>query len=388
MRFEFIPLLAQSSSTNADEIIARMAVLFCVIGIIWVGSVILLGYRTVENRRRKAQGLDPLPPFWIQGYNLIQGLMAPEGAASASQPKSKRVDLPPPTDFGDMPVPDLAMLTGDFPALDLDDDVYSEPEARTIPADPPEYDLTDDELDEEFALDLDEAPVEPDDLPADDPDLELPEDDFMPAATAAQTAYDSPPDAIELLRVWRDISDGTLVLEINGQRFSSLDEVRGADLERRFINVLKELVALTKTSPQTTTPPAAPPPRAQPTAPPPQPKPTASRPAPTMDDEMPSMAPGNMLRQMTGIAMGRKPEAPDEPAPPPLSIPEQIDAILQQRLRTLPQFQGRGIEVQPSLGGLVIIKADGKFYEGVGEVEDDEIRELLQDVVREWEESQ
>ena len=44
--------------------------------------------------------------------------------------------------------------------------------------------------------------------------------------------------------------------------------------------------------------------------------------------------------------------------------------------------------MQPSLGGLVIIKVDGKFYEGVGEVADDDVRALLQDVVREWEESQ
>ena len=101
------------------------------------------------------------------------------------------------------------------------------------------------------------------------------------------------------------------------------------------------------------------------------------------------MAPGDMLRQMTGIAMGRKPRTPDEPArPEPLSIPEQIDAILQERLKSLPQFRGRGIEVIPSLGGLVIIKADGQFYEGINGVEDEEIRALLQDVVREWEDSQ
>ena len=89
------------------------------------------------------------------------------------------------------------------------------------------------------------------------------------------------------------------------------------------------------------------------------------------------------------VALGRRPAETVEEAPPPTrSIPEQIEELLQARLESLPDFQGRAIHVIPSVTGGVRIEVDGVFYEGVSEVEDDTVRALLQDVVREWEENQ
>jgi hypothetical protein len=68
-----------------------------------------------------------------------------------------------------------------------------------------------------------------------------------------------------------------------------------------------------------------------------------------------------------------------------LSIPDQIEALLQKRLVDHPEFAEREIHVRPSPHGGVRIEVDGEFFDGVGEVADDQVRALIQDVVREWE---
>ncbi len=442
--------LAQATDTNADEVFTRILVAFCSIGILWLALMGAMIYRGIENRRRNAQGLDPLPPFfpWLyqQVLRVVNPSALPESAKQLKTAAPKQATRAPTWD-PDMPEPDLDMLMGEFGAPEFDAlDFTSVPEpARAIPAHPaaPPPDADRDQA-EEFSFDLDvPAPVlraasesVPESVPVSEFDSEYdidesdvdesdidesyiaseaeadieagPESEFEStpeeSAMSPSPASSAPSDAIELLRVWRDISDGSLILEINGQQFSSLSELRSADLERRFMNVLKDLVALAKSSSGAAPQPAQPRPQPvqaqpRPQSQPAQPRPV-SKPAETSaedeppvrklsTDEMPSMSPSAMFRQMGQIAMGRKPEIPEpDETPEPLSIPEQIDALLQTRLRSMPEYRGREIVVQPSLGGLVIIKVDGKFYEGVGEVEDDDVRALLQDVVREWENSQ
>ena len=93
-----------------------------------------------------------------------------------------------------------------------------------------------------------------------------------------------------------------------------------------------------------------------------------------------------MFKQMGRVAMGYKPE-PVEQAPL-LSIPDQIEQVLQKHLADLPQYADRSIHVRPSPFGGVRIEVDGQFYEGVGDVADVQVRALIQDAVREWEKHQ
>jgi hypothetical protein len=93
-----------------------------------------------------------------------------------------------------------------------------------------------------------------------------------------------------------------------------------------------------------------------------------------------------MFRQMTRVAMGQNPTTPEASAP--LTIADQIEDLLQARLADLPSFQGRTIHVRPSIEGGVRIEIDDKFYDGIGDVDDPAVRELLGDVVREWESQQ
>jgi len=68
----------------------------------------------------------------------------------------------------------------------------------------------------------------------------------------------------------------------------------------------------------------------------------------------------------------------------PKSIVEQIDDILQKRLLNSP-YSNRLIRLVDAPGGGVEVLVDAKKYEGVGEVPDLEVRNFIQDCVKEWE---
>ncbi|MBI5960587.1 MAG: hypothetical protein HY866_17745, partial [Chloroflexi bacterium] len=201
-----------------------------------------------------------------------------------------------------------------------------------------------------------------------------------------------PPDSVELLRVWRDLSDGSLIVEIGGRQFRSLNDLRSADLERRFLNVLRDLTTLsTSSAAAASAAPARPRPAAPTAVPPAAPSPESKTPKDKMPDQDAengpvSLSPGSMFRQMRRVAMGQGP-APVE-RKPEQTIAEQIENILQARLVDLPEFRKRSIHVSPALSGGVRIEVDGQFYDGVGDVEDQAVRDLLIEVVRVWEQSQ
>jgi hypothetical protein len=180
-----------------------------------------------------------------------------------------------------------------------------------------------------------------------------------------------PPDSAELLRVWRDLADGTLLVEMKDRRFATLAEMQDTALQRRFVSVVRELDALARSTPDEPKLASPPPARAK------EPEPAA----PPV-----SMSPGALLRGMARAARGQAPE-PVEEKPIP-TIADQIEELLQARLADLPGYHQRAEHVSPSSQGGVRIEVDGKFYEGVGEVEDAEVRALLADVVREWESKQ
>ena len=50
-----------------------------------------------------------------------------------------------------------------------------------------------------------------------------------------------PAGAVEVMRVWRDLGDGSLLIELDGQRFRAPREIPSAELARRFVNVVREL---------------------------------------------------------------------------------------------------------------------------------------------------
>lgn len=309
------PLLALSDSSGTGDFLRQVSgliALTCVAGILWLGLMALVLQRAAERKRRAAQGLEPLPSLPVALYRRLVGTgNAPVAAVSAAP--SPRVAVP---------LPDLEMLTGDL---------------ATQP-----------------------APT-----PSREPDTPSPAPNAAPSAS--ETAPEPPAhDAVELLRVYRDLADGSLIVVIGGQPFRSFAELRDADLDRRLQAVLRDLEALTGL------------------ARPPAPAVSAAQEYPAED--LPARPP-SMFRQMTRVAMGQRPE-PLVPPTPERSIAEEIEDLLQERLRDRPEFAGRDIHVRPALSGGVTIEVDGQFFEGVGEVTDEAVRALLTEVVRTWEQGQ
>ncbi len=318
MLWRFFP--AQAESSNVADFfgqISGLVGLTCVAGVIWIALTAFVFQRAAERRRRAAQGLEPLPSLYTSLWQAVRGQRATDRAVTA-RPE------PPPLPRPAAPAPDFALLTGDLPAAPL-------PRAWTDPA--PE-------------------PDEPSAAPAE----ALPEEATGPSGGAPA----GPADAIELLRVWRDLSTGALIMEVDGRRFRSVDELRSAGLERRFNGVVRDLSALTHSSSSQ----AASPPAEQPAAP----------------------RAASSLRQIGRAALGQAPVEP--PATGARSIADQIEDLLQERLASLPAFRGRSIHVRPSIQGGVQIVVDDRQYEGIGEVDDPDVRALLEGIVREWEGAQ
>ncbi|GAB4414583.1 MAG: hypothetical protein Kow00106_09730 [Anaerolineae bacterium] len=321
--FFLYPLLALSDSSGTGDFLRQVSGLIaitCVAGILWLGLMALVLQRAAERRRRAAQGLEPLPSLPVAIYRRLVGSSGAPAAKVSAAPSPPRAAVP---------LPDLAMLTGDLGA-------------QPVPPPPPAQ------------------PAVP----------SRPTDSEQPVAAPQPASEPAPPpparDTVELLRVYRDLADGGLILVIGDQQFRSLDELRNADLERRFQLILRDLEALAQIETS-----AASPVSAAPEAP---------------AEDVPTQPP-SFLRQMRRVAMGQTPE-PLVPPTPQRSIAEEIEDLLQERLRGLPEFAGREIHVRPALSGGVTIEVDGALFEGVGEVTDEAVRALLTEVVRAWEKGQ
>ena len=85
-----------------------------------------------------------------------------------------------------------------------------------------------------------------------------------------------------------------------------------------------------------------------------------------------------------------KPAAPppiasdEEPAPAPLSIVAQIDSVLQARLARTPLAE-KGIRLQESLDGGVIVWVGIDKYGGIDDVPDEQVKAALRAAIAEWE---
>jgi hypothetical protein len=66
------------------------------------------------------------------------------------------------------------------------------------------------------------------------------------------------------------------------------------------------------------------------------------------------------------------------------SIAKQINDILQARLAGT-QFEARGITVNDAPDRGVMVTLDGEKYQGVKDVPDEEVRNLIRSAVVEWE---
>jgi hypothetical protein len=169
--------------------------------------------------------------------------------------------------------------------------------------------------------------------------------------------------AVEVLRVLRDLADGSLIIEIGGQRYRRLSEIADPQIKRRLVGNTEDLTNFVRLAGGMVTPPPAP-----------QPPPAAAPPP------APEVAEARPQAKARGMDKGEEEEQPG-----PKSIAEEIEELLQARLAAAPELARRRIHIHEAVGGGVTIEVDGKHYGGIDEVTDDEVQEFIQAVIQEWE---
>jgi hypothetical protein len=292
-------------------------------GVLYIAAMFIVFRRAAERRRRRreaqAGGMMPMGGMVPAGAGAVGGF-APIAMMSAPSPKPKTPPITP-LPAANVPEPDLDMLTTSL--LDEAERLG----ASTIPA---------------------AAPA-------------------MNGVGAAPLSV--PVNAVEVMRLWRDVDDGGLVVQMGDQRFRSLADIQNPDLVRRLSAIVRDLTTMVSGAAATPITPLAPlPPRQVPTY----------TPTPSSTDES----------AKAGGLFGRRPSRsalPKQEDTQPAGIFAAVEEYLQQKLSMTPQFATRSIHIRPSLDHGIKIEVDGTHYDSIDEVADPAVRDFLFTLMREWE---
>ena len=214
-------------------------------------------------------------------------------------------------------------------------------------------------------------------------------------------------EAVEVMTIMRDVVNGGLLIQMGDKTYRDLasDET----FKTGFLKVMRELGPVVKNAPASS---AAIPSPAEPpvdetdsqgiSSPPsvrehmnnPEQAAPPSRPytpPQTSGGSVPSTLPRYSLEnqplptpQKKGL-FGRG--KLDLPPVPELNIAGAIETYLQHKLLITQTFPGRSIHVHPAPDGGVAIEVDRQFYESVGDVREQDVREFLQQTIQEWQQS-
>ena len=202
---------------------------------------------------------------------------------------------------------------------------------------------------------------------AEDKKLTQPVEPLPPASPPA------PSDDIPMLNVSM-APNGELRLKLDGQPTDT--STLNAEHRKRLVAILTQI------RPWLEAPKPASPPKAvqSPQGAPPQPVASPKEVSSPQKTPVPAPAP----------AADDRPTAPpppkdnDEPVPAPQSIVAQIDLVLQARLSGTP-LAGKGIRLQESPEGGVIVWVGVAKYGAIDEVPDEQIKAALRAAIAEWE---
>jgi hypothetical protein len=188
-------------------------------------------------------------------------------------------------------------------------------------------------------------------------------------------------EAAEVMTIARDLADGGLIIQIGDRAYRNPAEIDNEATRRRFNTTVRELARQAMNADkQPNAKSTAPSERSAPrTAPPPPPTSTTG----AMPGDLPKFR-----ADETPLLAPRKRNQPPPPPVPDLNIADAIETYLQYKLSHTPEYAGRSIHVHAAPGGGVAIEVDGQFYETVGEVDNDDVRDFLANTIEEWQSRQ
>jgi hypothetical protein len=226
-----------------------------------------------------------------------------------------------------------------------------------------------------------------------DLNAQLPPEERAPGevqtSTEAQAPAEAPPvmaaPQTDVLALHLD-EKGMPQLDLDGKHVEATS--LAPDQRRRLVDLLVMMRPWVDGTAAKTAAPSAPPPApaARPVARTAPPSPPA---APRVEPAPPSAA--DRFRVATGAVQPAKAQPPtsagdaaDAPAPVPMSMVAQIDAILQSRMIGTPLAE-LGVRLAESLNGGVTVFVGKDRYAGVGDVPSSEIQAAIRGAIAEWE---
>jgi hypothetical protein len=219
-----------------------------------------------------------------------------------------------------------------------------------------------------------------------------PEEDVPVAPPAAPPAA-SQPDAQPvpagdtlLMQVWED-RDGNLAVEVDGQRYERLFDIRSGAVGRHVLETIRRLVAFSKGKTLRV---------------------ASEPPEPAAEDVPLSAAPVSeeVIDQESQEVIDQwKQEDDDQPKPSritidpvpfrrrseaqerglTLNLAEEIDQLLQIRIKAYPQFSQRRVRVANAIDGGLRFEVDGVTHRTLEEIPDDQVQALVRAAIRDWE---
>ena len=240
-----------------------------------------------------------------------------------------------------------------------------------------------------------------------------------PHATTLAQNTDAETAPRELLRVLVDPKTKEIILEVDGQQFRQIRQIKDKQIGQRILEVVALLLQFTggliatssgiKTlakpkaklsslppvdnnnidipNPAITKPAKKEIP--QPIA---QPESSETLTAPSSPDIEIVTSPPNPMQPAVSqpspshrFSDNKKQEQPSEADIPMLNLAAEIDAILQKKLEA--SNQKLPLKISSGWGGQVEINVAGRIYSGVDEIEDEHIKALIQDAIKTWERS-
>jgi len=182
------------------------------------------------------------------------------------------------------------------------------------------------------------------------------------------------------MQVWQD-TDGALLVEIDGQRYRHLSEVRDRDVGTRLLEIINQLVVFSRTrgaQPQRSV--SKPDEIALPSRLP------VGEPAQRLSQRLQPQAeaPRRMSRLTADPVPFRRRSAADEQNIT-LNLAGEIDQMLQDRIQALPEFSRRYIHVSSAPGGALRFQVDGAHYTAVDDIPEPGVRALVHAAIKDWE---
>ena len=243
----------------------------------------------------------------------------------------------------------------------------------------------------QFALEPSEEPLEP-----------------SPTAGDANERRFLPMGYREIMRVLRDEDTGTIIVEIEGNKYRRLTEIRDGRIGNQVLEAITDLIKFTggvvrgqwaAASATPLVPTRERPPQPQVGEPASSPQTMAVEP-PGSDEreaflrrlreedlEAGKTQPQEAQPSIMGYFRRRKPQVAAEPTEAGCTFIDQIEAILQQMISTAPTSLDKEVHVRTGPDGSLQIQVGERYFSSPDKVPDPTIRGLIKAAVKEWERS-